>query len=40
MDWARPETIVRYLPGGTTVTVSGAAGVISLKQAVNVQPRY
>ncbi|MDR3792251.1 MAG: carboxypeptidase regulatory-like domain-containing protein [Terracidiphilus sp.] len=40
MDWARPETISRYLPGGTSVTVSrGAAGVLQLEQTVAVQSR-
>jgi len=40
LDWARPETISRYLPGGTSVTVSrGAAGVLQLEQTVAVQSR-
>jgi 5-hydroxyisourate hydrolase-like protein (transthyretin family) len=40
LDWARPETISRFLPGGTSVTVSkGAAGVLQLEQPVAVQHR-
>lgn len=40
LDWARPETISRFLPGGTSVTVSkGAAGVLQLEQPVAVQRR-
>jgi 5-hydroxyisourate hydrolase-like protein (transthyretin family) len=40
LDWARPETIARYLPGGTAVTVSGKpAETIRLEGAVAVQPR-
>ena len=40
LDWTRPETISRFLPGGTSVTVSkGAAGVLQLEQPVAVQHR-
>jgi hypothetical protein len=40
LDWARPETIARYLPGGTAVTVTGKpAETIRIEGAVAVQPR-
>lgn len=40
LDWSRPETIARYLPGGASVTVkAGAAGSVRLPQPVAVQPR-
>jgi hypothetical protein len=40
LDWSRPETIARYLPGGQSVTVSaGASGIERLPQPVAVQAR-
>jgi hypothetical protein len=37
LDWAHPESIARYLPGGLKVTVPAHAGDIQLKDPVEVQ---
>lgn len=40
LDWAQPEVIGRYLPGGIPVTVTGNSGkLLSLAGPVPVQPR-
>jgi len=38
LDWARPEVISRYLPGGVPVTVTESSGkLVRLSQAVQIQ---
>jgi len=39
LDWAHPESIARYLPGGLKVTVPAHAGDIQLKDPVEVQQK-
>jgi hypothetical protein len=40
LDWAQPEVLSRYLPGGIAVTVTGASGkLLTLPRPVPVQAR-
>jgi len=39
LDWAHPESLAKYMPGGLKVTVPAHAGDINLKEAVEVQNR-
>jgi hypothetical protein len=40
LDWARPEVIARYLPGGISVTVTDTSGkLLRLSEPVSVRAR-